>query len=79
MRAALVLAALLMAATGARAEPRAVEGRWCSVYTGFVDTHWDCRYPTLAMCAAAVGTRTDMCLRNPNWGLYRRARFRSAM
>lgn len=52
------------------------EARWCIVRSGGIaQVQWDCRYRTLAICAAAVSFRSDMCLENPNWnlpGYYRR-------
>jgi hypothetical protein len=46
------------------------EARWCVVNSGFIaHVQWDCRYPTLAICAASTGWRSDMCLENPNWNL----------
>ena len=67
---------LLAAAPLAQAGYAVREARWCSVRSGFIaHVQWDCRYPTLAVCAAAVGWRSDMCLENPNWnlpGYYRR-------
>ena len=71
MRVVLLVAALLMPTLAAHAAPRPLAARWCSVSTGFTDVHWDCRYRTLAVGAAAVGPRSDACLENPNWALYR--------
>lgn len=57
--AALIAAASLPAA----AWSDVAEARWCSVRgTGIAHVQWDCRYPTLAQCADAVGPRSDMCL-----------------
>jgi hypothetical protein len=73
--ASLAAAALIAASQPAAAFPGEAEARWCSVRSsGIADVRWDCRYPTLALCADAVGVRNDMCLQNPNWRLrsYRR-------
>lgn len=74
MRALFVLATLLVAAPAAQAGYMPVEAPWCTVRTGLVDVFWDCRYPTLAVCAAAVGPSRTACLKNPNWDLYRSRR-----
>lgn len=67
---------LLAAAPPAQAGYAVREARWCIVSSGFIaHVQWDCRYPTLAICAASAGWRSDMCLENPNWnlpGYYRR-------
>lgn len=77
MRLAFVLAALVLAVFALMA-PRAMaasspgEGRWCTVNNpGLGNIQWDCRYPTLAACAATVGASSSACLENPNWHLPR--------
>ena len=65
----LTLAGIVIA-TAAPAAPSAA--RWCSVFNpGLGDVQWDCRFPTLATCAAAVGTSSRACLENPDWHLPR--------
>ena len=52
----------------AAAAPGASDARWCTAHNpGLGNIQWDCRYPTLALCAATVGLRSDMCLENPSW------------
>jgi hypothetical protein len=34
---------------------------------GIGDIIWDCRYRTLAQCAAVMGPTSDFCLENPSW------------
>ena len=42
--------------------------RWCTVRNpGIGDIIWDCRYRTLAQCAAVMGPTSDFCLENPSW------------
>jgi hypothetical protein len=42
--------------------------RWCTVRNpGIGDIIWDCRYRTLAQCAAVMGPTSDWCLENPSW------------
>lgn len=79
MRAHLCLASLAVALVAvsqpAEAGGALREARWCIVHNpGLGNIQWDCRYRTLATCAAVVGWRADMCLENPNWNLpgYRR-------
>lgn len=81
MRLAFVLATVLVAF--AFAVPQAIvpqamaassgnEGRWCTVNNpGLGNIQWDCRYATLAACAATVGASSSACLENPNWQLPR--------
>jgi len=68
--------ALLASAPPAQAGYAIREARWCIVRNpGLGNIQWDCRYRTLAICAAVLGLRSDMCLENPNWqlpGYYRR-------
>jgi hypothetical protein len=72
MRLAFILAALAVAAPQAIAAPLPVEMRWCTVNNpGLGNIQWDCRYPTLAACAATVGWGGGACLQNPNWDLRR--------
>lgn len=80
MRAPLCLVSCVLAVAATVLPPAQAgtvmrEARWCIVRSaGLADVQWDCRYPTLNICAAAVGSRSDMCLENPNWNLpgYRR-------
>ena len=52
--------------------PEQVGARWCAVHNpGLGNIEWDCRFPTLALCATAVGPASDFCLQNPNWHLRR--------
>lgn len=71
MRLAFVLAALAFAVPQAMAASGS-EGRWCTVNNpGLGNIQWDCRYATLAACAATVGASSSACLENPNWHLPR--------
>lgn len=68
MRLAFVLAALAFAVLPAMAGSSGNEGRWCTVNNpGLGNLQWDCRYATLAACAATVGASNSACLENPNW------------
>ena len=72
MRLAFVLAAFALIAPQAMAATAQGEGRWCTVNNpGIGNVQWDCRYPTLAACAATVGSGDGACLENPNWHLPR--------
>lgn len=74
MRPALfILAALFVAPLWWQAVyPEQVGARWCAVHNpGLGNIEWDCRFRTLALCAAAVGPSSNFCLENPNWHLPR--------
>ena len=63
-----VAAGLVATAAPAFAQYDRPQERWCTVRNpGIGDIIWDCRYRTLAHCAAVMGPTSDFCLENPSW------------
>lgn len=67
--ASIVLAAIIALSAPARAQTYDPSYPVClQVYQGMVDFYFECRYRTMAQCAASASGRSAQCVVNPYYG-----------
>jgi hypothetical protein len=67
--ASIVLAATIALSAPARAQTYDPSYPVClQVYQGMVDFYFECRYRTMAQCAASASGRSAQCVVNPYYG-----------